>query len=555
MRIFPILSAYIVRNFTGRRQIALLSRLFAVFVVFVVTYSVLFQVFMAREGREFSWVTGLYWTLTVMSTLGLGDITFESDTGRLFTICVLASGVLFLVILLPLLFMEGQSAARVPRELSRDTSGHVILTHYDEVTHALIGRLTQYHHPYVLLEPDLSEALRLHDLGLKVVMGEIDHPETFERVCGDKAALVVVTASDAVNTNVAFTVREISSTVPIIATANASASVDILKLAGCSHVLQLGNMLGRSLARRISGGDAITHVIGQFDQLLIAEATAARTPLVGSTLRQSRLREDVGISVVGVWERGHFETAGPETLISPHTVLVIAGSASQLRRYDDRFCMYNLSDAPVIILGGGRVGRVTGQALQERGIDYRIVERLPARVRDTGKYIIGDAAEWDILNKAGIMDATTVVITTHNDDMNIYLTIYCRRLRPNIQIISRAALERNVPTLHRAGADFVMSYASMGATTIFNLLKRGDVLMVTEGLNVFKVPLPPALANKTVAETAIRQTTGCTVIAMDVDNTMHINPEPSQPLPANAEIILIGTTEAEQRFLQQYGGV
>ena len=214
--------------------------------------------------------------------------------------------------------------------------------------------------------------------------------------------------------------------------------------------------------------------------------------------------------------------------------------------------MYNVSGEPVVILGGGRVGRATGRALKERGLDYRIVEQSLERIHDTEKYIVGNAAEWEVLNQAGIMKAPTVVITTHNDDINIYLTIYCRRLRSDIQIISRATLERNVATLHRAGADFVMSYASMGANTIFNLLKRGDVLMVTEGLNVFKVPLPAALAGKTIAELAIRQTTGCNVIAINVDGSMHINPEPALPLPAHAEIILIGTAEAEQHFLHRY---
>jgi Trk K+ transport system NAD-binding subunit len=552
MTFFLTLLARMRRYYTSRRQVTLMLRLLVVFAVLIVIYSFLFQFCMGREGRQYSWVTGVYWTLTVMSTLGFGDIVFTSDAGRIFTSVVLISGVVFLLVLLPLLFMERQSVARVPRELPRDTSGHVVLCHYDEVTHALISRLTQYHYPYALLVPDLLEALRLHDLGFRVVMGEIDHPDTFERVRVAQAALVATTASDPVNTNVAFTVREMAETVPIIATANEPAAVDILQLAGCSHVLHLGDMLGRSLARRVSGGDAMTHVIGRFDQLLIAEATAARTPLVGKTLRQSRLREDVGISVVGVWERGHFETAGPETRISPHTVLVLAGSEQQLQQYDACFCMYNVSDEPVIILGGGRVGRATGRALEDRGLDYRIVERSPERVHDTGKYIVGNAAEWEVLQQAGIMKAPTVVITTHDDDINIYLTIYCRRLRSDMQIISRAILERNVATLHRAGADFVMSYASMGANTIFNLLKRGDVLMVTEGLNVFKILLPAALADKTMAQLAIRQVAGCNVIAINVDGHMHINPDPTTPLPAQAEMILIGTAEAEQHFLHQY---
>jgi Trk K+ transport system NAD-binding subunit len=546
------LFAYVRRYYTSRRQVTFMLRLLVVFVVLMVLYTILFQVFMAREGRVYSWVTGLYWTLTVMSTLGFGDIIFTSDAGRIFTILVLISGVVFLLVLLPLLFMEGQSSARVPRELPRDTSGHVVLCHYDEVTNALISRLTQYHYPYVLLVPDLSEALRLYDLGFRVVIGEIDHPDTYQRVRAAQATLVATTASDAVNTNIALTVREMLPTVPIIATANDATAVDILQLAGSSHVLQLGDMLGRSLARRVSGGDALTHIIGRIDQLLIAEATTARTPLVGKTLRQSRLREDVGISVVGVWERGHFASAGPDTRISPHTVLVLAGSELQLQQYDARFAMYNISDEPVVILGGGRVGRATGRALEGRGLDYRIVEQAPEGLPDMGKYVVGNAAEWEVLQQAGLMKAPTVVITTHNDDVNVYLTIYCRRLRPDIQIISRATLERNVATLHRAGADFVMSYASMGANAMFNLLKRGDVLMVTEGLNVFTVSLPAALAGKTIAELALRQATGCTVIAIHVDGSMHINPEPTSPLPAHADLILIGTAEAEQQFLRQY---
>jgi Trk K+ transport system NAD-binding subunit len=438
---------------------------------------------MAYEGQSFSWMTGLYWTLTVMSTLGLGDITFNSTLGHVFTIGVLVSGVMFLLVLLPLLFIESQSAARVSRELPRDTGGHVILCHYDEVTSALITRMRQYRQPYVLLVPDLTEALSLYDQGLNVVMGEVTHPDTFRQVRLAKAALVATTSSDAVNTNVALTVRELSASVPVIATANEAVAVDMLSLAGCSHVLHLGNMLGRSLARRIHGNDSMTRVIGQFGPLLIAEAAAARTPFVGTTLQQSRLRERVGLSVVGVWERGHFEMAGPDTSIGPHTVLVLAGSQAQLQQFDAHFGSSDMTDAPVLILGGGRVGRATGRALEERGSDYRIVEQLHERVDTSGKYILGNAARADVLHNAGIRDTPAVVITTHDDDLNIYLTLYCRHLRPDVQIISRATLERHVPTLHRAGADFVMSYASMGANAIWNLLQRNDVLMVTEGLH------------------------------------------------------------------------
>ena len=53
------------------------------------------------------------------------------------------------------------------------------------------------------------------------------------------------------------------------------------------------------------GGDAVTHVVGNVDELLIAEANATRTPLVGQTLREARLTE-LGVNVVGVWDRGQY---------------------------------------------------------------------------------------------------------------------------------------------------------------------------------------------------------------------------------------------------------
>ena len=344
----------------------------------------------------------------------------------------------------------------------------------------------------------------MHDLGVKVVRGDLDNPETYRRVHVEQAALVVTTANDRLNTNVAFTVREVSETVPIIATANAAASVDILELAGCNHVLQLGEMMGQALVQRVTGGDARAHMIGRLNGLVIAEATARNSPLIGQTLAESRLRDRVGVTVLGVWERGQFQLARPTMRIEPGTVLVLAGSEQQIEQYNALFCMEPPNNEPVVIIGGGRVGRAAGRALAARGMDYRIVELLSERVRDPAKYVLGDAADLEVLVAAGIRKTPAVLVTTHDDDTNIYLTIYCRRLRPDAQIISRARLERNVATLHRAGADFVLSYASMSASTIMNLLNCDSILMVTEGLDVFEVEVPESLVGKSIAEAKIR---------------------------------------------------
>src|SRR5690606_15222896 len=108
-----------------RRNTRVVMWLVAGLVVLIGVYSMVFHEIMASEGRPYRWATGIYWTLTVMSTLGFGDITFESDVGRIFSVFVLISGAMFILVLLPFVFiqfifmpwMAHRDANRAPRKL------------------------------------------------------------------------------------------------------------------------------------------------------------------------------------------------------------------------------------------------------------------------------------------------------------------------------------------------------------------------------------------------------------------------------------------------------
>lgn len=536
----------------------------ALFLLYV-AYSIVFHYIAVYEGvdEQYSWMTGFYWTLVTMSTVGFGDIVFTSDLGRFFSMVVLISGVFFLLILLPFTFIEffyapwlqAQNEARAPKKVDPDLRNHVIITNLNVITETLIKKLTSYKINYTILEPDLQKALDLSDMGYNVTNLDPTDFETYNNVNINKASLLVAAGSDTVNTNIAFTVNEYNPDVKVVATATSPDSVDILRLAGANHILQMGEILGRSLARRTLGGSARLHVIGHIDRLIIAEATLHETPLVGKTIKESNIRESSGVNIVGIWERGKFITPTPDTLLHAESVLVLAGTVEQLRNYDELLSIYNVSDKPVVIIGAGRVGRAAAKSLEERGIDYRIIDKNPDRIRDNKKYILGNAADFNILNKAGIAECHTVLITTHDDDVNIYLTIYCRQLYPKIQIISRTTYEKNINTMHRAGADFVMSYASMGASSIFNILEGQDVLLLAEGLNIFNHTVNKKLAGKSLKESGIRKDTGCSVIAINCeDNRMEINPNPNRTLELGEEIILIGSFEGEYQFNKMYEG-
>ena len=91
--------------------------------------------------------------------------------------------------------------------------------------------------------------------------------------------------------------------------------------------------------------------------------------------------------------------------------------------------MTNTQKHKVVIIGGGRVGRATAQALETQEIPWKIIEKLPERVQYPEHTIVGDGSEFDLLVKAGLHEASTVIVPTHDDDTNLFLTIFSRRKR------------------------------------------------------------------------------------------------------------------------------
>ncbi len=541
-----------------QRNVRAILRFIFTLGLLVTSCAIIFQFLMAYEGQHHSIVTGFYWTLSTMSTLGYGDISFTTDIGRIYSILVLLSGIIYMLVLLPFTFielfyepwMESRAASRAPRTISAQMNGHVIMTFYDPVVTALIAKLIQFEYPYVLVLPELEDVLLLNDKGINAIHGELNDPDTYIRAGVERAAMVATTRSDIINTSVVFTARGITEKTLIISTVREEASIDILKLAGCNRVLDLTHLMAESLARRAKGGNKFSHIVGRIDDLVIAEVDADRTSLVGVGYEEAQ--RVTSISIVGFWARGNFEVGQPENIVEANTVLVLAGSTQQLREFDEKF--QTVGDSPatgaVVIVGGGRVGRATAASLERRGIDYCIVEQLRERISDSNKVIHGSAADRDVLQRAGIENSPTVIITPRDDETNIYLTILCRLLRPDIQIICRSTFEQSVATLHRAGCDIVMSYASMGSNALFNLLQRSDLLMIAEGLDVFKTPVPKELAGKTIAEANIRHRTTCSIIGIDSDGKTMTNPGPDSVLPADGELVMVGTPSGESEYLK-----
>ncbi|MEX0705396.1 MAG: potassium channel family protein, partial [Nitriliruptoraceae bacterium] len=154
----------------GRRGVLRAAlRLTVVLVVAVALFSAGFLAVMATEGREYTWLSAVYWTLVTMSTLGFGDIVFASDLGRIYSLVVLLSGALLILVLLPFSFIQlvylpwraATRAAQTPRQLPDDVRDHVLLTDVGPVGHAVLTRAAAAGHEHAIVVDDVDAALRL----------------------------------------------------------------------------------------------------------------------------------------------------------------------------------------------------------------------------------------------------------------------------------------------------------------------------------------------------------------------------------------------------------
>ncbi len=208
-----------------------------------------------------------------------------------------------------------------------------------------------------------------------------------------------------------------------------------------------------------------------------------------------------------------------------------------------------------IVCGWGRVGRAVGEYLAGQGADVVVVDNNPERAAAVPyPALTGDVTDDDVLRKAGIMRARSLVAAINTDAENVYITLSARALRPDLVIVARARTEASEPKLLRAGATRVVNPQRIGGQRIAaaalqpNVVEFLDVVM-HDGSLEFRleevlVRTGSRLAGRTLRETSQGDSTGALVLALrSSDGTFITNPPLTSQIDAGCVLIAIGTRE------------
>lgn len=532
----------------------------------VILYAGIFQYLMVHvEGVHHSWVTAFYWVLMVMSTLGFGDVAFQSDVGRVFTMIVLTTGVIQVMILLPVVFIrfspwiERITRIRVPTRIPDSIENHVIITCYEPlITPGLIEHLRGDDIPVYVLQPDKEIAAQQYVDGLPVVIGDSDIFETYERLRISKARLVFANDLDTRNTNTILTIREFEPDVQIVAVAHKEQSVDVLQLSGANHVLPLKRWLGEQLANRVTVFHLRWSHVGVFGALQIAEMVVGGSFLENKLISETGLRERTGLSIAGIWEQSQLVLPASDLKLNADQVLVLVGNEEQLKSLEQEAEKSGFSSSPVLVIGGGRVGIAAAKRLKEKNIKVHLVEKDPDLAgRLSGvcdQVYIGEADEYNVLANAGIMQAPAVIITTNEDAENIYLTSYCRHLNKGVRIVTRITQERNIEASHRAGSDLVLRYTSLGVEAVLAVLENRSMMILGEHVRFYHIPTPEMLYETKIKDSQIGSETGMIVLAVENHTELHISPSKEYVLPEGSTLHVLGSADQLRSFRRKYHG-
>lgn len=491
-------------------------------VVFTVAYDTGMSVF---EDRPRTLLESFEIVLQTFTTTGYGqDAPWSSPVMTLLVVSMqVASLVLifaaFPIVIVPL--VEDALSTTAPTERP-DLSGHVVVCAHSNRTSTLVDEFERRSIPYVIVERDRETAADLHEAGRTAVHGDPESTRVLERVGLADARALVADGDDQADLSVVMAAGEVAPSVPAYTVLEDDDLARYHDHAGADRVFSPRELLGRGLANKVR-----TAVDADFDgavpldgssSLRVAELSVRPgSALLGRRLSATGLDERAGLTVVGAWTRGEFRAPPPSDLtLDAHTVLLLVGRPTAIEAVDRsvdgplrRRRGRSRTRGDVIVAGYGVVGSTVVEALSGAETP-RVVDLEPEPAVD----VAGDATDPETLREAGVPDAETVVIALDDDATALLATFVVRDLAPEAEVVVRAEEADSVQKLYRAGADYVLSLASVtGRLLAAAILDDRDAVAVDEAVAVAHLPAGP-LAGRDLGEVPLAAA-GCSVVAIE----------------------------------------
>jgi voltage-gated potassium channel len=522
----------------------------------ILTYTVLYNVLLSTlEGVDQSIFASFEFVVQTMTTTGYGQDSGLWSHPVMFLIVSLMQisgiGIGFFTLRLIIIPLFTGAEVNLDNRLS-PKSDHVIICEYRRDSSVLLDELTQLDIEYVLISSSRDNAIDLSDEGYAAIHGSPQDAETFERANIDEARAVITDAGDA-NVNTILTVESIRPEVNVITLTDDSDMRNILLDAGADTVLSPHGVLGQRLAEKMlsSFSADLTDTVALGEDVEVTEIPVHHgSELIGKRIRESAIRERTGATIIGAWIDGELQLPpDPDAVIHQNTVLLVLGEHDELEDFSEftRSLRPQHDHDLVIIAGQGEVGKAARKIIQDAGIETVTIDVESHEAVD----VVGNATAKSVLHEADIEDADGIIIGLPDDSDALLTTVQARSMNEDIEIVLRVGDPDATSKALSAGADYVLSVPRVSARMIAKELRGEDVLAPASQIRLIRVTADP-FAGSTLADSEIYERTGCRVIAVEDDDGLSIELDPTAEFDGDERLTLVGSDESVQEFLSTF---
>jgi trk system potassium uptake protein len=341
-------------------------------------------------------------------------------------------------------------------------------------------------HNVTVLDIDESRAEAFEQLDVRFMRGNGADPDDLRAAGADKAeAFVACTRNDDINVLACLAAKGLGAK-ETMAFVTRQRYVDAFRQRGAmeSIGLAIDRILWpqRTLARQIV---EIVRVPRALDTASFAGGRIKMVeyrlrdgdPYLGATLTEAPLPE--GALVVGMVRDDVFAVPGGSTVLRDGDKVVFMGTYDAMRRVEGKFAPKRRRQR-VAVIGGGNVGFMVAEQLQEYGADLTVIESDFERSEKLAallpKVLVlrGDGTDLELLEQERIEDADVVVAVTSDDATNLLVSLLAKQLGIP-KVITRVGRSRNRRLFERVGIEAPLTPRTAAVQEVLNWLRLDEV--------------------------------------------------------------------------------
>lgn len=317
----------------------------------IVTISIVFVIILGTVGYIFiegwSVLDAFYMTIITLTSVGFGEIHPLSYWGRLFTILLIASGLGIIAYgsstIVQLIIsgdLRAELNARRRRKMLEKLGNHDIICGFGRMGQHVATELKRQGRSFVIIDQSDSIVERCRHMEYMAVHGSAANEEVLIEAGIRRArSLITVVNSDAGNVFIVLTARGLRPDLIIVTRVNYDDAEAKLRRAGANQVISPYVIGGRRMVSYVEQPgvvDFLDVVMHSPDlELWMREfKIESNSPLVGQSLRESRLRLEIGVNVLSIRYPGQPASVHPDAdqPLQPDTQLIALGTPLQLNK-------------------------------------------------------------------------------------------------------------------------------------------------------------------------------------------------------------------------------